>query len=311
MLIIMEGRPDAVKEPELLKLVDGLQAHMAKIPEVTMTLSIANLVKGINMAFYENNPCYFILPDSRKAIYSNLHLLTSGGAEPGDYDTYYSYDFDNLSIVVYCVNHLPQTIKKVLDGAREYISRHKTKIGKFKLAGGRIGVIAANNDSIVVELATTLTAALALTAILVMIVFRSFVAGLLLVIPLSLASWFTFGYMAVESIGINLQSLPVSIIAIGIGVDYGVYLLSRIREEYAKAGDLTAAIKEAIATAGNAIVLTGSIVVAGVIFWVFSAIKFQAEMGILLSIVTLFHIVGALVLLPAMVQIVKPKFVTK
>ncbi len=311
MLIIVEGKPDSVKEPELLNLVDRLQAHMAKIPEVTMTLSIVNLVKGINMAFYENNPNYFILPDSRKAIYSNLHLLTSGGAEPGDYDTYYSYDFDNLSIVVYCVNHLPRTIKKLLDGAKEFISKHKTKLGTFKLAGGRIGVIAANNDSIVVELATTLTAALVLTAILVMLVFRSFIAGILLVIPLSLASWFTFGYMAIQSIGINLQSLPVSIIAIGIGVDYGVYLLSRIREEYGKFGDLNGAIKEAIATAGNAIVLTGIIVIAGVIFWVFSEIKFQAEMGILLSIVTLFHIVGALVLLPAMVQIVRPKFIFK
>jgi len=311
MLVIVEGEEDAVKEPELLKIVDRFQAHMAKLPEVTMTISIVNLIKGINMAFYENNPNYFLLPDNRKAIYSNLHLLTSGGAEPGDYDIYYSHDFNNLSITIYCVNHLPSTIAKLLKHADEFISKNKLKIAEVKLAGGRIGVIAANNESIVVELATTLTAALVLTGLFVMIVFRSFVAGLILVVPLSLASWFTFGYMAIAGIAINLQSLPVSIIAIGIGVDYGVYLLSRMREEHRKLGDLGQAVQESIDTAGNAIVLTGIIVIAGVVFWVFSDIMFQAEMGILFSIVTLFHVLGALVLLPAMIQILRPRFLFK
>jgi predicted RND superfamily exporter protein len=115
--------------------------------------------------------------------------------------------------------------------------------------------------------------------------------------------------MAVQGIGINLQSLPVSTIAIGIGVDYGIYLLSRIKEEYGNLGNLDSAIKEAIKTAGNAIVLTGIIIIAGVVFWGFSDIKFQADMGLLLSIVTFFHLLGTLLLIPALVQIIKPKFI--
>ena len=312
MLVVVQGKENgAIKQPELLNLVDKFQAHMAKIPEVTYTLSIVNLVKGINMAFWENNPNYFILPDSARGVYANLHLLTSGGAEPGDYDTYYDFDFKDLNITVSCRNHLPQTIDKLLTSAEEFISTHKTDKAEFKLAGGRVGVIAAFNESIVVHETTTLVSALLLTGIIVSIVFRSFLAGLLLVIPLSMASWFTFAYMATQGISINLQTLPVSIIAIGIGVDYGVYLLSRIREEFGKRGNLDGAVKEAIGTAGNAIVLTGIIIIAGVVFWNFSDIKFQAEMGLLLSIVTLFHLLGSLLLLPAMVQIIKPRFLMK
>ena len=112
-------------------------------------------------------------------------------------------------------------------------------------------------------------------------------------------------------ISVNLQTLPISIIAIGIGVDYGVYLLSRIREEYARKSNLDSAVREAIGTAGNAIVLTAIIIIAGVVFWNFSDIKFQADMGLLLSIVTLFHLLGSLLLLPAMVQIIKPRFLMK
>ena len=312
MLVVVEGKEEgAIKQPELLNLVDQFQAHMAKIPEVTYTVSIVDLVKGINMAFWENNPNYFILPDSARGIYANLHLLTSGGAEPGDYDTYYDFDFKNLNITVSCQNHLPSTIEKLLTSANEFISTHKTDKAEFKLVGGRVGVIAAFNESIVVHETTTLVAALLLTGIIASIVFRSFLAGILLVIPLSLASWFTFAYMAVQGISVNLQTLPISIIAIGIGVDYGVYLLSRIREEYARKSNLDSAVREAIGTAGNAIVLTAIIIIAGVVFWNFSDIKFQADMGLLLSIVTLFHLLGSLLLLPAMVQIIKPRFLMK
>jgi uncharacterized protein len=308
MLVIVEGEVDSVKEPELINLVDDFQAHMSKLPEVTMTLSIANLIKGINMAFYENNPNFFIIPDTKRAVYSNIHLLTSGGAEPGDFDTYYSYEFENLSIAVYCVDHLSATVEKVLAWAKEFIDTHPIKIAKFQLAGGRIGVIAANNQSIVVHETAILIAALSSTAGFCMLFFGSFMAGILLVIPLALSTWFTFGYMSVQDIGVNLQSLPVSTIAIGVGVDYGIYLLSRIKEEYTRLGDLDAAIREAIATAGNAVVLTGLIIIAGVAFWTLSDIKFQADMGLLLSVVTVFHLLGTLFLLPAMIQLIKPKF---
>lgn len=312
MLIIFEGKePEVIKEPEVMKLVDKFQVHMSKVPEVTMTLSIANLIKGINMAFYENNPAYFVLPDSRRGIYANLHLLTSGGADPGDFDTYYDFDLQNVNMKVYSANHLPGTIDRLLSQARSFIAENQTDLGEFQLAGGRIGVIAANNDSILQFQTITMLAALGITGILVAFVFRSIVAGIMLVIPLSLASWFTFGYMAFQGIGVNLQTLPVSIIAIGIGVDYGVYLLSRMAEEYRDVGDLNQAITAAIDTSGNAIVLTGVIIISGVFFWVFSDIKFQSEMGVLLSIVTFFHLLGALILLPAMVQIIRPRFVTR
>jgi uncharacterized protein len=308
MLVIVEGEVDSVQEPELINLVDDFQAHMSKLPEVTMTLSIANLVKGINMAFYENNPNFFIVPDTKRGVYSNLHLLTSGGAEPGDFDTYYSHEFENLSIVVYCMDHLPATLKKVFASAKEFIDSHPIKMAKFQLAGGRIGVIAAGNESLIMHETAILTATLASTAIACMIFFGSFISGILLIIPMALSTWFTFAYMAVAGIENNLQTLPVSSVAIGVGIDYGIYLLSRIKEENIKMNDLNGAIKEAIATAGNAIICTGFIIVAGVVFWTVSDIKFQSDMGVLLSVVTIFHLIGTMFLLPAMIRLIKPKF---
>lgn len=312
MMIIFEGQEEGViKQPEVISLSEKFQTHMARLKEVTQSEFIGDLIKGINMAFYENNPNFYLLPDTRRHIYSCIHLLTSGGADPGDFATYYDYYLQDLNIKLYCRDHLPSTINKLLSEARSFISEHNTEFGEFKIAGGRVGVIAANNQSIFDYLSTTLIAALVLTGIFVGIIFRSFIAGILLVIPIALASWFTFGFMSIQEIGINLQTLPVSIIAIGIGIDYGVYLLSRIKEHYRLKSDWSESIREGLYTAGSAIIITGAIIIVGVVFWVFSDINFQARMGLLFAIVTFFHVLGALILLPAMVKLIKPKFLTR
>jgi len=130
-------------------------------------------------------------------------------------------------------------------------------------------------------------------------------------LPLGVANLFVFGYMGYAGIGLNLQTLPVSTIAVGIGVDYGIYLLSRIKEETIRLGDLEDGISEAVRTAGNAITITALIIIAGVAFWFISDIKFQSDMGFLLSMVTFFHLLGTLFFLPTLVFLVKPKFIMK
>ena len=133
----------------------------------------------------------------------------------------------------------------------------------------------------------------------------------MLLIPLALANYYVFAYMGLIGLGLNLQTLPVSTIAVGIGVDYGIYLLSRIKEECLRLGDIDKAIHEAIRTAGNAITVTALIIIFGVIFWYLSQIKFQSDMGLLLSLVTFFHLLGTLLFLPALVRFFKPKFLFK
>ena len=100
-------------------------------------------------------------------------------------------------------------------------------------------------------------------------------------------------------------------IAVGIGVDYGIYLLSRIKEESIRLQSFQEGLMEAIRTAGNAVTITAVLIIVGVIFWVISDIKFQSDMGILLAIVTFFHLLGTLFLLPYLVMVVKPKFILK
>jgi hypothetical protein len=114
--------------------------------------------------------------------------------------------------------------------------------------------------------------------------------------------------MYLAGIDLNINSLPVAAIGIGIGIDYGYYVLSRIVEELEQARDFDAANRRALMSTGRAILFTGTTLTTSVIFWLWFPMKFQAEMAFLLATLLAFHVIGALVFIPTMVSLSKPKF---
>jgi predicted RND superfamily exporter protein len=141
--------------------------------------------------------------------------------------------------------------------------------------------------------------------------YRSIVAGLLLLVPVNLANQVLYAAMHLLGVGLDTNSLIVAAIGVGVGIDYGIYLLSRICEEYHAAnGDWAAAITAALRTTGKAIMFTASIMTIGIAPWYFmSGLKFVADMGLLLIVIMFINMVLALVVLPLLVWLVKPKFV--
>ncbi|MEO0249673.1 MAG: MMPL family transporter, partial [candidate division WOR-3 bacterium] len=144
------------------------------------------------------------------------------------------------------------------------------------------------------------------------ITYRSPIAGILFIIPLAVANLLTFAFMATMKIGLNINTLPISSLGIGLGVDYGIYIVSRIKEEYAAAGDLQKATVIAMTTAGRAVLFTATTLTAGVIFWYFlSDMRFQAEMGLLLGLWMITSMVGGMLLLTTVIHFIQPRFITR
>jgi len=140
--------------------------------------------------------------------------------------------------------------------------------------------------------------------------YRSFAAGLLLLVPVNLSNVLLMAVMYLMGIGLDVNSLPIAAIGIGIGIDYGIYLLSRICEEYRGRRAHGPAIERAVSTTGKAIFFTATIVLVAILPWYFlSELKFLADMGLLLVMVMLINMVVALIVLPLLVWLFKPKFV--
>ena len=130
--------------------------------------------------------------------------------------------------------------------------------------------------------------------------YRSVRGTLCILAPLGVVSLFSYGLMALLEIGLKVSTLPVAALGVGVGVDYGIYLYSRLRGFYREGRSLRAAYQETLEITGSGVLFTGITLALGVATWIFSPLKFQADMGLLLAFLFLMNMIGALVLLPAL-----------
>jgi uncharacterized protein len=97
-------------------------------------------------------------------------------------------------------------------------------------------------------------------------------------------------------------------LGVGIGVDYALYVLTVILAKERQGMNLTRAYYETINFTGRVVALIGVTLAAGVITWALSPIKFQADMGILLTFMFIWNMFGALILMPALAAfLLKPR----
>jgi hypothetical protein len=133
----------------------------------------------------------------------------------------------------------------------------------------------------------------------------------MLLVPLVMAQFATDSVMYLRGVGLDVNTLPVIAVGLGVGIDYGVYLLSRICEEFQGAadGDVQAAVTRALFTTGEATFFVAFTMVLGVLPWYFlSELRFLAEMGLMLALVMAFNGILAMSILPLETVLIRPKF---
>jgi len=179
----------------------------------------------------------------------------------------------------------------------------------FALASGLMGVLGASNDEVEGSNNATLIASFTAIFLVIVLTYRSFAIGFLLCISLGTATLVSLAYMYLANIGFDVNTLPVQALGVGVGVDYGLYLMDRMVQERKRGHSLDESIRISITTTGMAVFFTGSTLVGGIIFWYFiSSLRFAADMSLLMSIVLGANMVGAILLVPAMTSMFKPSF---
>ncbi|MGH7818272.1 MAG: DUF1302 family protein, partial [Candidatus Binatia bacterium] len=201
-----------------------------------------------------------------------------------------------------------EVIKRAIARAKEFIAANPLEHVEFRLAGGLMGILAAVNEEVEWSYRFNLGLVLATVFVLSLLTYRSVIGALIVMIPSLVAQPLSEAVMYLAGIDLNINSLPVAAIGIGIGIDYGYYVLSRIVEELKECGDFDVANRRALLSTGRAILFTGTTLTVSVIFWLWFPMKFQAEMAFLLAMLLGFHVVGALLFIPAMVSLLRPRF---
>ena len=312
--IMVEGEEETLIDYKVLKEMESLQNYLQKrIPEAGYALSLADYIKGLNMAMFAGKPRYFTIPENNGTIAEYLFLY-SISAFPGDFDPVVSPNFQYANIKVDFKDHTSNTIKRALFHTREWIEKfHKVTTVDFLYAGGVMGTLGAVNEIIEETLPISILQVAFLVFICVALAYASIVGGLLLLIPLLFNVLFVFGIMGISGISLTIETLPVAALSIGRGVDYSIYIATRIREEIQsnREKSLEEAILCALRTSGKAVFFTGATIAVGALTWVFSDIRLQARLGLTLGCLTCLNVMGSLILLPLFLRIFNPKFIFK
>jgi len=219
-----------------------------------------------------------------------------------------SGECDRQQIELELTDHRQETLQRVVSVVRQFAQANDDADIWFLLGDGNAAYEAATNEVISRAQYEILGYVYGVVALMCLIMFRSWRAVVCILTPLALTSIMCQGLMALLGIGIKVATLPVIALGVGIGVDYGIYIFSRF-VSYLKMGhDIGTAYTETQKMTGKAVFFTGVTLAVGVATWMFSPIKFQADMGILLTFMFLWNMVGALVLLPALSSfLIKPE----
>jgi uncharacterized protein len=309
LTVVVEGDShDTTKKPDVLDAIVGFQRHMEALPEVGATSSIADLLPNVVSLYHGDDPKYELIPDNREQSAFFLEMIFTAG-QPGDLTRYSTPDSKNANIGIYLHDHKGETLRKVIAHAKEFIDAHPLKGARFRLAGGYGGLLAAINEEVALLDAKITLAGFSATFLCCLLAFRSFVAGFVFLLPLVISNYMTYALMGAANIGLDVNALPVVALGVGLGVDYGLYVVENVQEAHAHGMSVPESVRMGIMGAGKGVLVTGVTMACGLAFWWFSFMRFQAEMGMLLLFWMTMSMLGGLVLLPALLVQFKPKFV--
>ncbi|MBL9206417.1 MAG: MMPL family transporter, partial [Opitutaceae bacterium] len=207
-----------------------------------------------------------------------------------------------LPVMIFLRDHRAETLRATTEAVQAFSRAHPSPKAHFRLAGGNAGVMAATNDVVAAAQTPILLWVFGAIILLCLIAFRSVRATLCVVIPLAIVSYLAYALMVRLEIGLKTSTLPVVALGVGIGVDYGIYIFAVLQKSLDHGIYFEDAMFAAFKETGSAVVFTGLTLAIGVSTWMFSDLKFQADMGLLLTFMFVFNMLGAIVVLPAMAR---------
>jgi hypothetical protein len=297
LVVMVKTEPDMCTDYQTLSKVDALAWQLEQLPGVDSTNSMAALSKLVAAGYNEGNFKWFNLTPNRGSL---------GAVQETAPRELFNQNCSMLSLYVNLKDHKAETLTRVVNKVEEYSAKNNTPEVKFLLAAGSAGIESATNIVVKKAMHDMLFWVYGAVIILCYITFRSWRAVVVAVLPLVLTSILCEVLMVWLGMGVKVATLPVIALGVGIGVDYALYVLSVVLARMKAGADLSDAFHQALQFTGRVVILTGVTLAIAVATWIFSPIKFQADMGTILAFMFLWNMLGALILLPSLAHFLLP-----
>lgn len=294
--VIVETRDSGCTYHDVMERVDRFQWRLANVDGVQSAISLSTVAKIVSTGVNEGNLKWRSLPRNPQSLaQSSARIETSSGL--------LNRNCSIMPIILFLEDHKAETIEGLVKAVKEAKLELETDDIKFQLASGSAGVMAATNEAVAAAQTPMMWYVYGAVIILCLISFRSVKATISVVLPLFVVSTLAQALMTYLQIGLTVSTMPVIALGVGIGVDYGIYILSTMVESLRAGRNLTESYFLALKERGSAVLFTGLTLAIGVSTWAFSALKFQVDMGILLTFMFLVNMLGAIIILPALASL--------
>ncbi len=288
---MVETLPQQCGNYQTVAAIDRFQEVMSNTPGVQSVVSLVNVSKRVTMAMNEGNPKWHTLSRNQYILNNSLAHVPSN---------LINTDCSMVPVLIFLNDHKAETLETVVRDVEAFAAEYNSDELRFVLAAGNSGIESATNIVIGKAQYQMLALVYGVVSFLVFVTFRSWRPVVCIVLPLALTSVLAQALMAFLGIGVKVATLPVIALGVGIGVDYGIYIYSKMNTYLKRGIDLYSAYMKTLRTTGVAVGFTGFTLAIGVGTWIFSPIKFQADMGLMLTFMFLWNMLGALTLLPAL-----------
>lgn len=299
-VVMVETKEGECTKYKNVEAMDRLEWVLENTEGVQAVFSPAYVTRQVNAAFAEGHVKWQALMRNQKTI----DTAGSQIAEQGLINAACSF----AMVPAFLKDHKAETLDRVVKAVEKFAAENNTEDLKFLLASGGAGIAAAVNQEIKAAELQMLILVYVTIAILVFLTYRSVMVLICIMAPLYLTSVLCEALMVYMQIGIKVATLPVIALGVGVGVDYAIYLYSRMDQYFQEGMPLQEAYLNTLKTTGRAVVFTGLTLGVGVATWYFSSVQFQKDMGGLLVFMFIWNMVGAMILMPALVRfLVKPE----
>ena len=302
------GEQDAIKDPAVLRAMDELAQFIETEPNVGKVLSIAQFIKQMNKSMNADDPEFYRIPDNRNTIAEYLLIFSMSGS-PGDFDPYVDYDYQLANMVIFTHSDNTTDMLNLWANIQAFVDENFPPSVTVNV-GGSVAQSAALAEVIVKDKLLNIAQIAGVVFLFASIIFRSPVAGLLVITPLLLAVLTNMGLMGILGLSLNIPTALVSSLAIGIGADYAIYMLFRLREELGKGTEVDEAFRKVLRTAGKACLFVASAVAGGYAVQAFSRGYYpHTWTAILIATAMIVSVTAALTIMPALILKFRPKFI--
>jgi hypothetical protein len=308
LIVIADTKnPDGMKKVAPLKAIEEFADHMKGAEGASGTVTILDVVKQLTRLYRDGDPKWGLVPEKPKELGQLFYVFTSG-ASAGDLDRFMDPTGRYGTVLTLFRGYSHDVVMNSIATGRQFATQLKSEDVEFKFAGGLFGILAAVNEAVENSYWTNLGLIFFIVYFCLYLTYGSWYCSAILMIPVILSQLVAEALMVIWQIDLNVNSLPIAAAGAGVGVDYGIYHFSRMIDTFDEIGKLDEAIDYATATTGKAIIFTASTMLAGTGFFWFADLKFQAEMGMLLALLMGFNTFGGLVAVPALVKVLRPRF---